>query len=101
MTKKPEHHWNHRVVVTRNPKAALPDERVMFGIHEVYYTNGKPNGFTSNPVPIQECSMKELRETALRVLRATRFPALELKRGKLIQHRGRRAACGRKNKKET
>ena len=38
-------HWNHRVLAHQEV------DRIVFCVHEVYYDeNGKPNGYTENPV---------------------------------------------------
>lgn len=57
-----KHTWNHRVI-----KQTKGDE-VFYSIHEVHYTDGKPDMVTENPTPAFGETVDELRETLERML---------------------------------
>jgi len=45
--KAPKHHWNYRLI-----RHVWPTGEVTVGIHEVYYTDGKPTKWSKYPVPV-------------------------------------------------
>ena len=57
--------WNYRVIRKTHEQESLtnPGEKwVTFGIHEVYYSDGKPNMTTSNPMKPDGDTLEELQE---------------------------------------
>lgn len=68
--------WNHRVMRRTYPKAA--DPTTYFEIHEVFYdANGKPDGWTVDPVAPQGESVEELAQELRMMLKATEQPVLD------------------------
>jgi len=44
----PKSYWNYRVV--RKKVIVLGKECFYYGVHEIYYKNGKPTSITAEPV---------------------------------------------------
>ena len=47
--------WNYRVLATKT------DEGIYLQVHEVYYTNGVPDGYTEKPITIESDTLKGIR----------------------------------------
>lgn len=78
--------WNHRVVRRKYPKAAMPEDRVMFQIHEAYYhKNGTCYAITTEPARLMEQDVGQLRETLKRIARALNKPTLDYRTRKEIK----------------
>lgn len=53
--KKPKTYWNHRVL-------AIPcKDEIVFAIHEVYYTEDKPDGATAKPKTVSSDSIESVK----------------------------------------
>jgi hypothetical protein len=70
MSSKRNSGWNHRVLVTEH-KGEL-----YFQIHEVYYTKGKPDSYTANPVSLGADTIDGLRWTLKHMKKCLVKPAL-------------------------
>ena len=74
-TEESEAHWNHRVI-----EFVEPDGQPWFQIHEVYYgTDGLPQAYTDDPIPVHGDSIEEMRETLERMRRCLDKPVLREK----------------------
>jgi hypothetical protein len=93
---KKTHGWNYRIVRHRDP---LPKYMLLkknkkftekyhpggyiewFAVHEVYYTNDKPDGITSDPIRIitDEFIKKEYRWVLSKIRLAINKPVLDYK----------------------
>lgn len=70
--------WNHRVMRREYPEQAMEEDRVQYGIHEVYYdADGKPEMHTQEPTRISEMSLDQLRSTVGRIALALAKPVLD------------------------
>jgi hypothetical protein len=71
----PPSHWNNRVI----RRTHVRDEGVWitFGIHEVYYTDGKPTSCTENPVEPFGETIEELQEVMEHYRLALEKPTLD------------------------
>lgn len=52
--------WNLRVIVTEEPVIGGDDE-LEYALHEVYYSEGVPNGLTKNPIRVSGESLEALK----------------------------------------
>ena len=63
--------WNHRILASEH------NGEMSLDIHEVYYDeNGKPNGYTKNPVSVSGDSLKSITWTLNRMIEAKSKPIL-------------------------
>ena len=77
--------WNHRVVRREYPEAASEEDRVLYGIHEVYYDEaGVCDATTVEPEPVIGTSVDDLRWTLEHMLRALDKPVLDYETRKEI-----------------
>lgn len=65
--------WNHRIVAL---PCDFPDSGETFGIHEVYYEDGLPMSYTSEPIRIEADSLLDLMEMWDRIRKALDKPVL-------------------------
>lgn len=73
-------HWNHRIL------AKTYQEEVYLQMYEVYYDkDGKPDGYTANPVTIGSETLKGIKWTLARMKEATKKPILWADEGKFPQ----------------
>jgi hypothetical protein len=63
--------WNHRILAHKQE-----DGSVYFSIHEVYYTNGIPDGYTSNPISVGSEEVKGIKWTLNRMKECLKKPIL-------------------------
>ena len=75
---KPNSHWNHRVM-RREHENSEPT----YGIHEVYYKQGKADMWTDDPVEVTGDDIQELKQTLERMILALEKPILNFKDGSL------------------
>jgi hypothetical protein len=67
--------WNHRLLATEYE--SVGSKETYFQIHEVYYDeDGKPNGYTANPITIGGDSIDGLRWTVDRIKECLEKPIL-------------------------
>jgi len=66
-----KHTWNHRVIKRTHPSGAIE-----YGIHEVFYENGKIWAATEDAVSVTGESVDELRETLGWMLKAIKNPVI-------------------------
>lgn len=59
--------WNHRVI----------EKNGMFGIHEVYYNEGKIVGITEEAIQIKEDDLESLEATILRIRDCLEYEVLK------------------------
>ena len=62
--------WNYRIVAT------VDGDETMYGIHEVYYDDGKPVSYTTNPVPCVGDDLQELYRSFEQMRMAFGMPSL-------------------------
>ena len=62
--------WNHRVIATEH------NGETWLAIHEVHYSDGKPDGRSTNPIPVGSNTIKGLRWTLNRMKEALKKPVL-------------------------
>ena len=68
-------HWNHRVIKKECRNDA---DETTYGIHEVYYNNnGVPTMCTEEPIRLLGDSVKDLKETLERMMKALDNPVLD------------------------
>jgi|688.fasta_scaffold178623_2 hypothetical protein len=68
--------WNHRVLASEH-KYVDGTTEMYFEVYEVYYDkDGKPDGYTANPITIGGDSLEGLRWTADRIKEALSKPIL-------------------------
>ena len=63
--------WNHRILAHKQE-----DNSIYFSIHEVYYTNNIPDGYTSNPISIGSEDIKGIKWTLNRMKECLKKPIL-------------------------
>lgn len=69
--------WNHRVVRREYPKA-VPEERILYGVHEAYYdSEGVCFSVTRDPTPAYGATLDEVRRELERMLAALEKPVLD------------------------
>lgn len=69
--------WNHRVMRRVYPKSVDP-KQPYYGIYEVYYdAEGRPDGWTSEPVDVVGDTVEEVAETLRLMLKAVEQPVLD------------------------
>jgi hypothetical protein len=76
---KPDSHWNHRVM-----RKEHDNSESTYGIHEVYYKQGKANMWTEDPVEVTGDDVQELKQTLERMLLALEKPILNFKDGSVV-----------------
>lgn len=69
--------WNHRVMKRVFIEQATGEEIEWYGIHEVYYDNGKVSGFTEDATRVSAEGLDELRQTLEWMLAALDKPTLD------------------------
>jgi hypothetical protein len=62
--------WNHRILAHESK------EEVYFQIHEVYYTDNKPDGYTANAVSVGGDTLKSINWTLNKMKEAIKKPVL-------------------------
>jgi len=62
--------WNHRILAHEN------NGEVYFQLHEVYYKNELPNGYTSNPITVGSETLKGIKCTLNKMQEAVKKPIL-------------------------
>ena len=70
-----EQTWNYRIV---------GNKKLGFAIHEVFYTNGKPNSWTKDEVSPYGETLEEFKKSASLYRRAFLEPPLFIKGNKLF-----------------
>lgn len=73
-------HWNYRVMRINNKH-----KNEEYGIFEVYYKNGKPDGWTEEAVRIYTDNFDEIKETLQYMQEALEKPILDYQTGKEIK----------------
>jgi len=62
--------WNHRILAREH------EGEVYFNIHEVYYKDGIPDGYTANPISVGGESIKSIRWTLNKMKECLKKPIL-------------------------
>lgn len=62
--------WNHRILAHEN------NGEIYFQLHEVYYTNEVPDGYTANPITVGSESIKGIKWTLNKMQEAIKKPVL-------------------------
>lgn len=60
--------WNHRILAHKN------NGEVYFQLHEVYYTNGVPNGYTADPITVGSETLEGMKWTLNKMQKAIKKP---------------------------
>ena len=72
MNETPSSHWNCRII-----RRVYPNGEILYGIHEVYYQNGKPFNCTMEPKAGINESPVELKEYLGMLMKAFDAPILD------------------------
>jgi hypothetical protein len=62
--------WNHRILAHEN------NGEVYFQLHEVYYKNEVPDGYTANPISVGSETLKGIKWTLNKMQEAVKKPIL-------------------------
>ena len=65
--------WNHRILAHEN------NGEIYFQLHEVYYTNEVPDGYTANPITVGSETIKGIKWTLNKMQEAIKKRILTLK----------------------
>ena len=63
--------WNHRILAHENEYG-----EIYFKVHEVYYENNVPNGYTVNSATVESETLKGIKWTLNKMKEATKKPIL-------------------------
>ena len=69
----PASHWNYRIILIEG----------MYQVHEVYYKNGKINGWTKNPIKIISEDLDGIKFALDEIQLAFEKPVLEYANGQI------------------